>query len=156
MEAQGGKWHRTSDTADWPFFDDMFGRESWQEFARSHSRNVRAEELAERVEELEAECNSRVSRSQLERAKSMMEEGYNAEGALTRVASVNAELHPAQESHHYDFVRFVDADGHYLVGDDGSMGVYVKPSEDWEPYDVAAREWLCDCLDGAWLVDSWL
>lgn len=100
----------------------MFGRESWQEFARSHSRSVRAEELAERVEELEAECNSRVSRSQLERAKSMMEEGYNAEGALTRVASVNAELHPAQESHHYDFVRFVDADGHYLMGDDGSMG----------------------------------
>lgn len=149
------KWFDSSDPADWPAFDRLFGRDGWQKFVAMHTRLGRAGELLELKRELEAETGSKVSRRQLERVEELIEEGYSVESAMARATRVNADVTLAREGHDYDFVRFIDSDGCYLVGTDGSEGVNVKPSEDAEPYDVAAEEWLRDYADGAWVVDMW-
>lgn len=84
-------------------------------------------------------------------------DGMDFYDAFYRVTSLTAEITPAEQAHHHDFIRFRTFDDEYLEQDwgDGVIdGVYVTPSDDKESYAQVAEQWLAG-VDGIWTITAW-
>lgn len=84
-------------------------------------------------------------------------DGMDFYDAFYRVTSLTAEITPAEQARHHDFIRFRTFDDEYLEQDwrDGVIdGVYVTPSDDKESYEQAAEQWLAG-VDGIWTITEW-
>lgn len=84
-------------------------------------------------------------------------EGIDFYDAFSHVTSLTAEITPAEQAHHHDFIQFLTFDDEYLEKDQNggiSDGVYVAPSDEQEPYKDAAEQWL-DGVDGIWTITEW-
>lgn len=84
-------------------------------------------------------------------------DGMDFYDAFFRVTSLTAEIAPAEQAHHQDFIRFRTFDDEYLEKDwQGGVtdGVYVAPSDEQAPYEQAAVQWLKG-VDGIWTITEW-